>query len=481
MKITHTILFSGIAILAMQTAATASTSNRGEQPPQCYTVYVSPDSTIADDSNPGTSKQPFYNVQYAIDVASYNTPSVVVLLPGIYSNSTNASLPIHLYEDVSLQGTSAMNTIIDGEDYYSDLLWFYGAWGTFTETYVDSITFRRGDYAIYIYSELDEIGPTVSNCVITDNNHGVHIGTEWDEPDAYIHTFPKFVNNTIVENNIGVYDIAVGGPLDGFGIANTAIINCTILFNTQWDLAGVDAGDIESSAFVTMKMNQLNGLAPNSWAWTSSLTLDGTFVNAADGDYRLLPYTLLEDIGTTHLDVPNGTVVSQFSACGMNIFDFDGEGFGNPRNRGGIDIGADERDDLIIARYIPSTTTFGTDSTGHAYTLMDLNVSPKTTIGSTINVRLIASLGAESWDDTSPYPGARADGTVSLFGTANWGSLWIDRFGLTRTHGILANSGSWFSLPSPASGNPMHFNTQGVAGNANGRTELFNLQTYLAK
>ncbi|MDP7008735.1 MAG: hypothetical protein QGI78_04095 [Phycisphaerales bacterium] len=37
---------------------------------------------------------------------------------------------------------------------------------------------------------------------------------------------------------------------------------------------------------------------------------------------------------------------------GVNILDFDGEGYGNPRERMQIDLGADERDDLIIAGYI---------------------------------------------------------------------------------------------------------------------------------
>ncbi len=481
-------------MIATTTAAMASTTpvggglNHTDITPLCNTVYVSPDLAIGDNSNPGTMKEPLLNIQNAIWEASLNTPAVVVLLPGTYSPSTNGeSFPISMDLDVSIQGTSAMNTILDGESYNSDLIVFH-PWlgGSFDETYVDSITLRRGYSAIDMDSEFDSMGPIISNCVITDNVNGIRMYAIWHYGNQiYPHHYPKIVNNTIVENNIGILDDTKilpapwGGPYDGKGVAEPALINNIILFNSLLDLQGTDSSDVKNCTFVTQNPNKVVGSLPNTWAWSSSLTLLDTFINSYNGDYRLLPETLVEDMGTSELFVDNGTTVEPVSPCEMDIFDFDGEGYGNERLVDAVDLGADERSDLLIAGYIPWTTKFGTYN-GQPYDTMNINVAPKTSIGNMLNVRLWFAKGAPRWNKLDSTPGARAKGSARMTLTNNLGKLWLQRNAQISTHTVYVPAKSWFNLQVPITSTPCHWNTQCLAKGPTAFSGLSNLQSFLA-
>ncbi len=450
----------------------------------CNTIYVSPDPTIGNNLNPGTIKEPFLNIQDAIWEASLNLPAVVVLLPGTYSQSTNYEyFPIEMQEDVSIQGTSAMNTILDGEGYGDDLLWFYGMYGNFHETYVDGITLRRGRNAVTMESEFDPVGPTISNCFITENSIGVRMYAIWDyDTQSYPHFFPRIVNNTIVENEIGVLDDTkvlpppFNGPYDGKGVAQSAIINNIILFNSDVDLSGPDASDVKSCVFVTQNPNKIVGGIPLTWSWANTLTLLNTFVNSLDGDYRLLPRTLVEDIGTLDLFVDNGNEVTQVSPCGMDILDFDGEGYGNERLRLELDLGADERDDMIIAGYKPWTTSF--DQT---YNTMHINIDPKLSVGNMLNARLWFGRGDARWNKIRVAPGARAKGTARKATTLNFGNLWIQRNSQIISHAVQVHANSWFSLPVPSVSVPCHWNVQSLSSGSTQTTNLSNLQSFIAQ
>jgi hypothetical protein len=490
MKNANTIRATLLIMVATTATATASATPIGggvdhtDPTHYCNTIYVSPDLAIGDNSNPGTMREPLRNIQDAIYLAGLDKPAVVVLLPGTYSASTNyESFPIYMDEDVSLQGTSAMNTILDGEGYGTDLVWFYGMYGDFDETYLDSVTLRRGDYAINMESEYNPVGPTISNSVITDNNIGVRMVAVWEhDSETYPHFFPRIVNNTIVENTIGIFDQAkpgIGGPLDGKGVAEPAIINNIIKFNTTWDLAGVDSTDIKNCVFGDQNAWMVDGALPFTWSWAGNMTIGNTFVNAYDGDYRLLPDTLVEDMGTLSLQVGNGNIVTPESPCGMDIFDFDGEGYGNERLVAAVDLGADERSDLLIAGYIPWTTKFGTYN-GQTYNTMHVNVAPKTSVGDMLNVRLWFAKGAPRWNKLGAAPGARAKGSARMSLTSNFGKLWLQRNAQISTQAVYVPAKSWFNLPVPASSTPCHWNTQCLAKGNTAFTDLSNLQSFLA-
>jgi hypothetical protein len=450
----------------------------------CNTIYVSPDTSIGDDSNPGTLKEPKLTIQEAIWTASIDTPAVVVLLPGTYSQSTNGEyFPIYMYEDVSVQGTSAMNTVLDGENYGSDLIWFYGMYGVFNETYLDGVSLRRGSWAVNMESEFNPVGPTISNCVIADNDIGIRMVAIWEhDSQTYPHFFPRIMNNTIVENNIGIFDQAkpgIGGPFDGKGVATPAIINNIIKFNHNLDLAGVDSTDIKNCVFGSQNAWMVVGGLPFTWSWAGLMTLDNTFVDSFNGDYRLLPEALVEDMGTLDLQVGNGNTVEPESVCGMNILDFDGEGYGNERLVDAIDLGADERSDLIIAGYIPWTTKFGSYN-GQSYNTMHINVAPKTYIGDMLDVRLWFAQGAPRWNKLGVAPGARAKGSARMTLTTNFGKLWLQRNANITTIDVNVPANSWFNLTVPTTGTPCHWNTQSLSKGASGTSGLSNLQSFLA-
>jgi hypothetical protein len=266
------------------------------------------------------------------------------------------------------------------------------------------------------------------------------------------------------------------GPYDGKGVAKPAIINSIVLFNTIFDLSGPDASDIKYCVFVTQNMNKIVGGVPLTWSWANSLTLLNTFVNSFDGDYRLIPRTLVEDIGTLDLEVGNGNEVTQVSECGMDIFDFDGEGYGNERMQGEVDLGADERSDMIIAGYIPWTTSFG-----QSYSTMSINVDPKVSLGNMLNIRLWFAKGDAYWKKLGVAPGARAKGTAPMTLTMNFGKLWLQRTAQITTQTVTVPANSWFYLPVPSGTTPYHWNVQSISIGSSQPSELSNLQSFIAK
>ena len=87
-------------------------------------------------------------------------------------------------------------------------------------------------------------------------------------------------------------------------------------------------------------------------------------------DWRLLQTSALKDIGTTpvitsgivQIGATDGTTFVESNLAVDQAFDWDGEGYGNPRVVGGvIDVGFDEIDGLMIAG------SYGSDSKSHGY------------------------------------------------------------------------------------------------------------------
>ncbi|MDP6986676.1 MAG: DUF1565 domain-containing protein [Phycisphaerales bacterium] len=451
--------------------------------PDCHTFYVSADTTLGNDNNPGTINQPFQTINHAIWVAMQAKPAVVVLLPGIYSGSTNGEwFPIVMEDDVSLQGFGATNTVLKSDE-WSDVILFQANGLEYDETYVDSLTLTNGYSGVSMISEFNEVGPTISNCVIVDNHRGVSMDTIWDHATGtYIRFFPRLINDTISDNDIGIFDMGHLGPDAGKGVANSAIVNCTVMFNSLYDLAGPDASDVSHSAFKTVDYSMLasGNQPPLTWAWVQFMTPDNTFVNWADFDYRQRPGSLLVDEGTLDLSVGNGNEAEPLSPCGMDILDFDEEGYGNPRIERTIDVGADEQGQLIIAGYIPLTASFGTDVNGVVYQNATIYHLPDPNPGSPMTTRTFfgESTIQDQRADPLTTPGVRANGTIPEL-VLSLGSLWIDRTTLTTIWNSAGTAFGGVTYSTVPIGPSRQWNGQEIAQGPGGAISLLsNLQSF---
>ncbi|MCC6781251.1 MAG: hypothetical protein IT457_00285 [Planctomycetes bacterium] len=154
--------------------------------------------------------------------------------------------PIDLPANVSVQGTSALDTIFDARGYVS-ISW-YGAAQTifrfytpvvgfdFTRTFIDSVALRgcRGTIddplmgAAILIGGVGQPGggdqhpcsPRISNCFIYGNWVGIAMFSAWFTASPNVHR-PWIVNNTIAWNQCGIYSSAA----DGIGHSEPVVHN----------------------------------------------------------------------------------------------------------------------------------------------------------------------------------------------------------------------------------------------------------------
>ncbi len=399
---------------------------------ECARLYVNPDPTIGNDNNSGAIGQPLLTIGWAINVATAQSPAVIVLMPGVYSSATNGEVyPIQMQDGVSLQGFAATNTVLQS-NYWSNILEFRSTSGSFDDTMVDSLTLTGGKAAVDIRCNARRIGPTVSNCVMTDNAFGVRMQSYWDGfAYQYIRAYPRLVNDTIVNNDCGIFDIAFGGPDHEKGVAESAIINCAVIHNDSFnDLAGPDASDLSHTAFMWFDPSMVasGNQGPTSWPWVWDMSAANTFIDWDNYDYRQCCGSLLVGQGTQDLSVPNGNVAPRVNPCRMDIFDYDGEGYGNPRIEKEIDVGADEQGQLVVSGYMPMTTTFSQSSGGGAYSTVTIHHLPDPDPGYPAVARTV--FGTSQVGDVAltprQIPGLRAAGTMAPQDLKYRGVLWID-------------------------------------------------------
>ena len=404
----------------------------------CERFYVNPDPLIGSDNNAGTIDQPFLTIGWGIYKASHERPAVVVLMPGIYSGNTNGEwFPVQMVADVSLQGFAATNTVLQSDG--STVIEFLATGPDYEDTYVDSLTVTGGSVGVHMISELTELGPTVSNCVVADNTFGIKMETIWDhDTGEYVRIFPKLINNTIAHNEYGIFDVGYLGPDAGKGVADPAIVNCAVVFNPVADLAGPDATDVSHTAFQTVDWSMLasGNSPPLTWSWTGSMTAANTFIDSANFDYRQCCGSLLVDEGTLDLSVPNGTAATPVSPCGMDILDYDEEGYGNPRIERMIDVGADEQGQLIVSGYMPMTTRFSATASGGAYATVTVHHLPDPDTGYAAVARTLFTQSYVGDLALIPrsVPGLRASGTSRPQDLGARGVLWLDRTAYAGMH-----------------------------------------------
>ncbi len=169
--------------------------------------------------------------------------AIIHCLPGIYArwsgtHSDNGlkgngeSFPIHLPPRVSVQGTSALNTVFDlvafpdGEGGGSGPAFEFGVMAGSTPitgegTFIDSVTIMGAtavqtiqtahQLAAITVNNVLEAAPTISNCFLVRNYVGVLVAGSWNLPDTHlpgtvVHAGVKLFNNTIAFNRIGVWN-----------------------------------------------------------------------------------------------------------------------------------------------------------------------------------------------------------------------------------------------------------------------------------
>lgn len=177
------------------------------------------------------------------------------------------TFPITLPGRVSLQGTSALDTIFDARDYAlstgSNLIVFDRSAGNepagaYEESFVDSLGLRGCRYrgslsgAAIRFAAAGDVQPSISNCFVYANDVGILIDNP--DPTTWNPHRPKIVNNTIAWNQIGIYSSAIAIE-ELVGYARPIVLNNLIdpiRFGTNQIpsdapyLGGIGAGTSES-------------------------------------------------------------------------------------------------------------------------------------------------------------------------------------------------------------------------------------------
>jgi hypothetical protein len=184
---------------------------------------------------------------------------IVHLLPGVYSPrgpgarhpangliTNNETFPIHVPPNVSIQGTSALNTIIDlGADLFLPGPAFEFGVILMTpngplpingvNTFIDSVSIYGAQIqvtdqpwrscAIYIGGAVAS-RPTISNCWIFRNWVGIMVAAG-GEPDV-VHDGTMIVNNTIALNRIGLWNGEWPVPVPPGDVSFSGSYDCSV-------------------------------------------------------------------------------------------------------------------------------------------------------------------------------------------------------------------------------------------------------------
>ncbi len=479
--LTASLMLSGAHSLMAQISPSSQTSVGGQAPidptQTCDRYYVDPNN--GSDGNTGLSAtRAFQTITHAISVASLSTTdSVIMLLPGIYSQVTNSeSFPLFPHHGISIQGTNALNTVLDAGGSSDCFVLFPTGIGTdFDGTYFDGFSVKFAINAFYLPEEGVGMKPTISNVCLIDNQVGVlmeAIDLEGDtspydtDGNDYIEHRPRLVNMTFVDNGVGIRDVVIPAfpATDDFGEADPAIANCLFVGNGL-DLDGCDASDVKndsdisSNIFCTASTRIKPGrFSPIGWElpFNCGAATADVFINPVTCDYRLKPtiggpaFTYLVDQGIDRLDNLSYhmglTMIKPNGSCGQKIWDADMEGFCNDRMVGsGHDIGADELGELIVSGYRLATTSFAPGAVAEVWVTPAAGMPNQVySPARTWNER--QNLGYLKWLSSST-PGARPRGTSapSVSGSSS-GLACIANSGLT-----VGPVGQSFTIGTPVS------------------------------
>ena len=485
---------------------------------QCNTWYVDP--TTGSNLNPGTLSQPFLTLTYAAGVAASSAGiDTIVLLPGEY-NDVNEAWPLNLPAGVSLQGTSALNTILINRDSSnrSVLRFEPPELDAYDGTVVDGVTIvgRRRCVEItdaLVTLETEEFrvrsNPTFANCFLLDSevaavDISVQPGNIYLPHDAdnngLVENRPKFINCTIVTSIIGVLNrIEVTPGEESWGESEPGLLNVLLSDNSFSDLEGIDSLDVITCAFATADAAGVSPIKAGRVLPTpvfNTTTNPPLYVDAAGLgialtpiDIRVLPTSPAIDTGSQPaLAWGNGTTGQQTFMCTIDIWDTDCECYGNPRvEREAIDIGADESGVQIVAGYQRGTTILnnGGNSPFPGQIRIWLNPFPafpaNNYVGNfAINSWSIAALFWQLWAPTT-IQNVRSFLSSPATPVAGLGTLWMLVTPQTVTFPLnFVNPVTPVNLSVPLGGPRVQFNMQALPTQGALTRNLSNLQTFFA-
>lgn len=482
------------AVVAFAAFAAMPSVRAAETQPTCFR-FVDP--VNGNDNANGSLTAPWktiFNAMYGPAPVAYG--DVVVLLPGIYSPSTNGEFwPLFMRDGVSLQGTNALNTILQGEaDEFGELptiLYFFSGFhqDDFADTLVDGVTITNGKNGILLNTEFIPVRPSIANCFIVKNECGVRITSIYHETvdvDGYVNHAPRLANDTIASNDFGIVDEGVWVPTDPDpdgtenGEADSCIVNCLVYPNSESDLSGVDDEDIVATAFCTFDAGGesfVKNSSPSTYVAVCGLQPFDVYVWPTRWDYRIKRGSPLIDAGTTSLVVANGTIGRRFFQCGQDIFDVDCEGYFNHRLRGAApDIGADEVGQLILAGYAPKTTDFTP-----AFPNAVMSVNPDPVIPGPLFATVhLSGGGLLGYTNNEPLstPGVRPRYTTAPSSTSDGLRVVNPNFYIPGTPATIALSPAGTFNFQQSSATAVRRNMQALPMNATQQTTLSNLQSY---
>ena len=183
------------------------------------------------------------NLPAPIGTAGLSVEYVVIhCLPGLYGPTSPITVdpqsglpfngeefPISLRRDrVSIQGSSALDTIFDARGSFVRILQFFdpvaGASENFENSFVDGVCFRNARAKVNVpwsgaaieIAGFVPVAATISNCFFIGNDIGISVdgtGTQFGNCQAFVTHEAKIFNNTFAWNAIGIWSGNTGAPI----------------------------------------------------------------------------------------------------------------------------------------------------------------------------------------------------------------------------------------------------------------------------
>ena len=191
-------------------------------------LYVSP---LGSNSNSGLNEnEPLLTAQYALSrlYVDEQNPHTIFFAPGVYSPLTTGEIyPLDIFNNISLEGTSATETILDAISTNS-VIGIHDS----ENTRIRNLTITNGSSVGGAGIECDHSNPTLENLVIT-NNSSVWYGGGINCSSSS----PTIINTTICNNS------AIEGGGIRFKNSNPELLNVLICNNNAFEGGGMYCKD----------------------------------------------------------------------------------------------------------------------------------------------------------------------------------------------------------------------------------------------